>query len=102
MLLVRQEDNHSSAVESRQPYNVGNGMKRIGAIMLLGVLSVVFSVQAAAQRRQQNGISQSRDVRKAQKKQAKAQKKYAKSQRKAERKMLKTERKGTKYPPRQF
>jgi len=77
-------------------------MKRIGAIVLVGVLSVGFSVQAGAQPRQQNGISQSRDARKAQKKQAKAQKKYAKSQRKAERKMLKTERKGTKYPPRRF
>ena len=77
-------------------------MKRIGAIVLLGVLSLVFSVEAGAQPRQLNGTSQSHDLRKAQKKQAKAQKKYAKSQRKAERKMLKTERKGTKYPPRPF
>jgi uncharacterized protein HemX len=77
-------------------------MKRIGAILLVGVLSVGFSVQAGAQPRQQNGVAQSRDVRKANKKQAKAQKKYAKSQRKAERKMLKTSRKNTKYPPQQF
>ncbi len=57
-------------------------MKRLAAMIMLGILSVGW--------------------RKAQKKQAKAQKKYAKAQRKAERKMLKTERKNTKYPLTRF
>ena len=76
-------------------------MKRMAAVILMGILSVGWSVQASAQSRH-SGVAQSRDARKAQKKQAKAQKKYAKAQRKAQRKMLKTERKNTKYPPRQF
>lgn len=76
-------------------------MKRLAAVILLGVLSVGFSVQASAQMRA-NGMPESREARKAAKKQQKAQKKYAKAQRKAERKMLKTERKGTKYPKQQF
>ena len=76
-------------------------MKRMAAIILLGILAVGWSVPAGA-KSQQRGVAQSQDVRKAQKKQAKAQKKYAKSQRKAERKMLKTERKNTKYPSSRF
>jgi hypothetical protein len=76
-------------------------MKRFAAIGLLGLMSVGWSVQASAQL-QQNGMGQSREARKAEKKQAKAQKKYAKAQRKAEKKMLKTEKKGTKYPTRQI
>jgi hypothetical protein len=76
-------------------------MKKVAAIITLGILSVAWSVQAAA-KSQQRGVAQSQDVRKAQKKQAKAQKKYAKAQRKAERKMLKTERKNTKYPSSRF
>jgi len=76
-------------------------MVRLAGFILLGILSVGWSVPASAQPRA-SGSSQSRDVRKAQKKQAKAQKKYAKAQKKAERKMLKTERKNTKYPSRQF
>jgi hypothetical protein len=76
-------------------------MKRLAAIVLLGLLSVGWSVQACAQL-QQNGMAQSRDARKAERKQAKAQRKYAKAQRKAEHKMLKAEKKGTKYPARQF
>jgi hypothetical protein len=76
-------------------------MKRLAAIVLLGLLSVGWSVQACAQL-QQNGMAQSREARKAEKKQAKAQRKYAKAQRKAEHKMLKAEKKGTKYPARQF
>jgi len=76
-------------------------MKRVAAVILLGFLSMGFSVQASAQMRA-NGVPESREARKAAKKQQKAQKKYAKAQRKAERKMLKTERKGTKYPKQQF
>jgi len=76
-------------------------MKRLSAVILLGILSMGFSVQASAQMRA-NGVPESREARKAAKKQQKAQKKYAKAQRKAERKMLKTERKGTKYPKQQF
>jgi hypothetical protein len=76
-------------------------MMRFAVFILLGSLSVGWSVPAGAQL-QQNGMAQSREARKAEKKQAKAQKKYAKAQRKAERKMLKTEKKGTKYPSRQL
>ncbi len=76
-------------------------MKRLAAVVLLGLLSVGWSVQAHAQL-QQNGMAQSREARKTEKKQAKAQRKYAKAQRKAEHKMLKAEKKGTKYPARQF
>jgi hypothetical protein len=76
-------------------------MKKFGATILLGLLSVGWSVQATAQMRA-NGMPESREARKAAKKQQKAQKKYAKAQRKAERKMLKTERKGTNYPKQQF
>jgi hypothetical protein len=76
-------------------------MKRLAATVLLGLLSVGWSVQACAQL-QQNGMAQSREARKAERKQAKAQRKYAKAQRKAEHKMLKAEKKGTKYPARQF
>jgi hypothetical protein len=76
-------------------------MKRFGVVILLSMLSVGLSVEATAQMRA-NGMPESREARKAEKKQQKAQKKYAKAQRKAERKMLKTERKGTKYPKQQF
>jgi hypothetical protein len=81
--------------------SVGTFMMRLAGFILLGILSVGWSVPACAQPRT-SGSSQSRDVRKAQKKQAKAQKKYAKAQKKAERKMLKTERKNTKYPSKRF
>lgn len=74
---------------------------RLAVFVLLGSLSVGWSVPACAQPRS-SGASQSRDLRKAQQKQEKAQKKYAKAQRKAERKMLKTEKKNTRYPSRQF
>ena len=76
-------------------------MKRLAALICLGILSVGCAVPASAQMRPSN-TSQSRASRKAQKKQQKAQKKYAKAQRKAQRKMLKTERKNTKYPARHF
>jgi len=76
-------------------------MKKLAAFLLLGLLSVGWSIPATAQMRA-NGAPESREARKAEKKQQKAQKKYAKAQRKAEKKMLKTERKGTKYPSRQL
>ena len=76
-------------------------MKRFAAVILLGVLSVGWSLPASAQL-QQNGMAHSREARKAEKKQTKAQRKYAKAQRKAEKKMLKKEKKGTKYPARQI
>ena len=74
-------------------------MKRLAAIVLLGLLSVGWSVQACAQL-QQNGMAQSREARKAEKKQAKAQKKYARAQRRAQKRMIKKDRKNTKmFPP---
>jgi len=77
-------------------------MKRLAAVILLGVLSVGWSVQASAQpgnRSSQNRASaQSRDSRKAEKKLQKARKKYAKAQRKAQRKMIKKDRKNTHLP----
>ena len=76
-------------------------MKKFAGVFLLGFLSLGLSLPASAQL-QQNGMAQSREARKAEKKQAKAQKKYAKAQKKAEKKMLKTEKKGTKYPARQI
>lgn len=76
-------------------------MKKLVCLILLGLFSAGWSVSASAQMRA-NGAPESREARKAEKKQQKAQKKYAKQQRKAEKKMLKTERKGTKYPSRQL
>ena len=76
-------------------------MKKVAVLTLLGLWSIGWSVLASAQMRA-NGAPESREARKAEKKQQKAQKKYAKAQRKAEKKMLKTERKNTKYPATQF
>ena len=76
-------------------------MKKLAVLILLGLAFVHWSVPATAQMRA-NGAPESREARKAEKKQQKAQRKYAKEQRKAEKKMLKTERKGTKYPSRQL
>jgi hypothetical protein len=76
-------------------------MKKLAAVILLGLLGVGWSVPATAQMRA-NGAPPSRDERKAARRQLKAQKKYAKAQKKAEKKMLKTERKGTHYPSRQL
>lgn len=72
-------------------------MKKLIAVIVMGILTVGLSVQSGAQI-SRNGMSQSRASRKAAKKQQKAQRKYAKAQRKAQRKMLKTERKNTRYP----
>jgi len=64
-------------------------MRKLGAVILLGILTVGYaSVELA-------NASSASDARKAEKKQQKAQKKYAKSQKK-------TERKNTHYPPQQF
>jgi cell division protein ZapA (FtsZ GTPase activity inhibitor) len=79
----------------------GELMRRFTVAILLGVLSVACVVPISAQTRS-SGWSQSRESRKAEKKQRKAQKKYAKAQKKAERKMLKMERKNTKYPSKRF
>jgi hypothetical protein len=74
-------------------------MKKLGALILLGILTVGYGAVEFAHA---NSSSEARDARKAEKQQQKAQKKYAKSQKKAEKKMLKTERKNTHYPPQQF
>jgi uncharacterized protein HemX len=71
-------------------------MKRLGALLLLAVLSVGGSLPAYAQRN--NAQQQARADRKAERKQRKAQKKYAKAQKKAQKKMLKKDRKNTHYP----
>jgi len=68
-------------------------MKRLGAIVLLSILSVGCFVPVAAYARTN---SQARSERKAEKKQRKAQKKYAKAQRKAQNKMIKKDRKNSK------
>ncbi|MGA2347302.1 MAG: hypothetical protein ABSF93_14915 [Candidatus Sulfotelmatobacter sp.] len=70
-------------------------MKRLVAIILLGVLSVGWSVQASARPRTRSS-AQNRDARKADKKLRKARNKYAKAQRKAQRRMIKKDRKNTK------
>jgi len=70
-------------------------MKRLAAIILLGVLSVGWCVQASAQPRTVNS-AQSRASRKADRKIQKARKKYAKAQRRAQRKMIKKDRKNSK------
>jgi hypothetical protein len=77
-------------------------MKKLGALIFLGVLSIGYLIPATAQARGSRVRSESRASQKANRKQQKAQKKYVKAQRKAERKMLKTERKNTRYPSRQF
>lgn len=73
-------------------------MKKLSAILLLVVLSVVACTPALANTAPRG---QTRADRKAEKKQLKAQKKYAKAQRKAQKRMIKKDRKNTKmYPPR--
>jgi hypothetical protein len=70
-------------------------MKRLAAIILLGVLSVGWSVQASARPRTR-ASAQNRAARKADKKLRKARNKYAKAQRKAQRRMIKKDRKNSK------
>jgi len=76
-------------------------MKRLAAIILLGILSVGWSVQAGAQTRHR-ASSQNRASRKADRKLQKARKKYAKAQLKAQRRMIKKDRKNTRLPSRRF
>ena len=70
-------------------------MRRLSALILLGVLSVGGCTLAFGN----TSSSQARADRKAVKKQQKAQKKYAKAQRKAQQKMIKKDRKNTKMFP---
>ena len=72
-------------------------MKRIGAILLLAVLSLSFLLPNAAAKAP-NAKSDARAARKANKRQQKAQKKYLKAQKKAQNKMIKKDRKNTHLP----
>lgn len=74
-------------------------MKTVILILLLTMFSFCCVLPSAAQ---SNAKSQTRELRKADKRRQKAMKKYAKEQKKAERKMLRTERKNTKYPKQTF
>ena len=86
-----------SAVKSSEDCSSWSSLvKKLVAVIVLGILTVGWSVQSGAQM-SRNG-TQTRASQKAAKKQQKAQKKYAKAQRKAQNKMLKTERKNTRYP----
>ncbi len=71
-------------------------MKRIAAFLLLGVLSVAWSIPAVAQRENRSIGENSREARKAAKQQQKASKKLAKKQRKAAKKYQKAQRKAGK------
>ena len=71
-------------------------MKRIGAILVLAVLSFGLMPNAAVAAPSAN--SDARATRKANKKQQKAQKKYVKAQKKAQNKMIKKDRKNTHLP----
>jgi hypothetical protein len=71
-------------------------MRRLSALILLGVLSVGGCALAFGNT---SPRAQARADRKAEKKQQKAQKKYAKAQRKAQKKMIKKDRKNTKMFP---
>jgi hypothetical protein len=71
-------------------------MRKLGALILMGILTVGFGTVQVA------NASSASEAQKAEKKQQKAQRKYAKAQKKAEKKMLKMERKNTHYPPQSF
>ena len=73
-------------------------MKRIGAILVLALLSfgsLLPNLAVAAP----SANSDARATRKANKKQQKAQKKYVKAQKKAQNKMIKKDRKNTTHRP---
>jgi type II secretory pathway pseudopilin PulG len=72
-------------------------MKKLAALILLGILSV--GVMQAGQTR---NTAQSRASRKADRKQQKAMKKYRKAQQKAQRKMIKKDRKNTHLPTNRY
>jgi hypothetical protein len=71
-------------------------MKRLSAMILLGILSIGGCATALADTGYR---TRSSAARKAEKKQQKAQRKYAKAQRKAQKKMIKKDRKNTKMYP---
>ena len=73
-------------------------MKRIGAILVLAVLSFSFVLPNAAAKTP-SARSDARAARKADKRQQKAQKKYMKAQKKAQNKMIKKDRKNTTHRP---
>lgn len=75
-------------------------MKRLALFLLLIIPSILLS--ATAQAGTNSAYAQSRDSRKAEKKQQKAARKYAKAQRKAANKMFKTSQKKSKYHQRSF
>lgn len=72
-------------------------MKRIGAILILAVVSLSFLPPNAAAKTP-SPKSEARAARKATKRQQKAQKKYIKAQKKAQKKMIKKDRKNTHLP----
>jgi hypothetical protein len=67
-------------------------MKRIAALILLGVLSVAWSIPAPAQRENRRIGENGREARKAAKQQQKESRKLAKRQRKAMKKYQKQQR----------
>jgi uncharacterized membrane protein (DUF106 family) len=72
-------------------------MKRIGAILILAVLSCGFLLPNMAVAAP-SAKSDARAARKMNKRQQKAQKKYMKAQKKAQNKMIKKDRKNTHLP----
>jgi uncharacterized protein HemX len=75
-------------------------MKRIAALILLGVLSVASSLPAHAQRENRRIGENSREARKATKQQQKASRKLARKQRKAAKKYQKQQRNAAKQQQR--
>jgi hypothetical protein len=75
-------------------------MKRIALFMLLGVLSVAWSMPAYAQRENRSIGENSREAKKAARQQQKYSKKQAKRQRKAAKKYQKAQRKAAKQQKR--
>jgi hypothetical protein len=88
------------SVRSLQHLPFGDFMKRIAALILLGVLSAAASLPANAQRENRSIGENSREARKAAKHQQKASKKLAKQQRKAAKKYQKQQRKAAKQQQR--
>ncbi|HYM79011.1 MAG TPA: hypothetical protein VE377_23760 [Candidatus Dormibacteraeota bacterium] len=76
-------------------------MKRLAAFFCLAICCLSFCVAAGA-RTNNPAYAQSRESRKAQKKQQKAAKKYLKKQRKAQNKMFKQSQKKSHSPKRQY
>src|SRR5260370_8818616 len=92
-------DRPSFGVRSLEHLPFGDVMKRIGGLILLGVLSAAASIPANAQRENRSIGENSREARKAAKQQQKASKKLAKKQRKAAKKYQKQQRKAAKQQP---